>query len=347
MHYLFENVEILKHFWYIVIGLSVILYAILDGFDLGVGILHLFVKTDLERRIFLNAIGPLWDGNEVWIVIIFGALFAGFPDAYASICSSFYTLMMILIFGVIFRAVAIEFRSKISSETWRDIWDFFFSIASLIIAFSIGILLGNLIQGIPIDQNGDFIGTFYSFFTPYPLLVGITSVTLFAMHGAVYLIMKTERELQAKLRKWVYPAILLFIVSYMVTTLATLVHMPHMIVMMKQVPVIFLVPAAAAISIAMTIRSTRKKKEGVAFMYSSLSIALLFSLFGVGTYPNLVRSTLSPEAYSITLHNAGASHLNLKVVTIVALIGVPLVLAYGFWIYKIFHGKVKIDTSSY
>ena len=147
----------LEVLWYCVICASVVFYTILDGFDLGVGMLHPFVKHNDERRVFLNAIGPVWDGNEVWIVIIGGALFSGFPMAYGVLFSAFYTPVMILLSGMIFRAVAIEFRSKIHNSAWRSIWDWIFSIGSYIIAFCIGILLANLVQGIPLDDEGEFL----------------------------------------------------------------------------------------------------------------------------------------------------------------------------------------------
>lgn len=175
--------------WYLVIIVSLGFYIVLDGFDLGVGSLHLFVSCDSERRKFLNAIGPVWDGNEVWLVIVGGALFAGFPEAFATIFSSFYVFTMLLLVGLIFRAVSIEFRSKESSKRWRDCWDKSFSFASIFIAFGAGLVLGNLIQGIPLNAQRDFTGNCLGFIRPYPILFGITTVILFAMHGSVYLVM--------------------------------------------------------------------------------------------------------------------------------------------------------------
>src|SRR3972149_6423750 len=163
----------LEVIWYWVIGLSVAMYVILDGFDLGVGMLHLFTKEDEERRIFLNAIGPVWDGNELWLVIVGGALFAGFPEAYATLFSSFYNLCMAFLAGIIFRSAAIEFRSKRGSKRWRNTWDRFFSFASFFIAFGLGVVLGNLIEGIPFDDQKSFSGTFSEFLRPYPILIGL------------------------------------------------------------------------------------------------------------------------------------------------------------------------------
>jgi len=190
----------LDFMWYLVIIAALMFYAVLDGFDLGVGSLHLFAKGDHERRIFLNSIGPVWDGNEVWLVIVGGALFAGFPEAFATIFSSFYVYTMLLMFGLMFRAVAIEFRSKHESVRWRNSWDIAFSCASVSIAFGTGLVLANLVEGIPLDSNKDFVGSFVDFIRPYPILVGLTTFALFAMHGALYLVMKTEGSLHEQLK---------------------------------------------------------------------------------------------------------------------------------------------------
>jgi len=336
-----------EHIWYLVLCASVIFYTVLDGFDLGVGALHLFARNDDERRVFLNAIGPVWDGNEVWLVIIFGGMFAGFPAAYATICEAFYTLIMILLAAVIFRAVAIEFRSKVENPSWRHIWDVIFSIASIVMAFAIGVIMGNLIQGIPLDHEGTFLGNFWGFFTPYTILLGFTSCSLFAMHGAVYLLMKTEGSLHDHIRKWINPSILVFLIFYVSATLATLLYMPHMMATMRTNPYLFIVALAAMLAIANVPRCIHRGWDGWAFLSSSSSIAFLFFLFGIGIYPNLVRSSLEPDAYSLTLFNSAAGESTLKVIFTVACIGVPLVLAYGFWIYRIFSGKVKLGEMSY
>ncbi|MCB1084678.1 MAG: cytochrome d ubiquinol oxidase subunit II [Chlamydiia bacterium] len=333
--------------WYLVIGASVIFYTILDGFDLGVGCLHLFTKDDNERRLMLNAIGPVWDGNEVWLVIIFGALFVGFPSVYATVCSAFYTLIMILIMGLMLRAVAIEFRSKQASKRWRRFWDVMFSAGSYIIAFTIGVMMGNLIQGIPIDGQGVYVGTFKDFFSPYTILVGLTGVAVFTMHGAIYMLMKTEGAMHERVRRWVNPSITIFVIFYIFTTLATLLYMEHMIAIMQQVPYLFLTALLALTAIVMVPYFANHGRDGTAFLASCGSIALLFVLFGIGTYPALVRSTLSPEINTLTLFNASATSATFKVVLTVAAIGVPLVLAYGFWIYRIFRGKVTLDDTSY
>ena len=200
--------------WFILVGVLLSGYAILDGFDLGVGALHLFVKSDQERRIFLNSIGPIWDGNEVWLVTGGGALFAAFPEVYATVFSGFYLAFMLLLVALIFRGVAIEFRSKQPMAWWRNLWDISFSVSSILSSFLIGVALGNIAWGIPIGQDHEFAGTFLSLLKPYPILLGITTVALFMMHGSIYIVLKTEGPLQEKLKGWVHNTMIFFILCY-------------------------------------------------------------------------------------------------------------------------------------
>lgn len=337
----------LQILWYVVIILCVICYAMLDGFDLGVGMLHPLVKTDKERRTFLNAIGPVWDGNEVWLVVASGALFAGFPVVFATLLSAFYIPVMLLLFGLVFRAVSIEFRSKGTSVLWRQFWDYSFSFGSFIIAFGIGFVLGNLIEGLPLNEDYDFVGSFSLFFRPYPLLVGLTTIALFMMHGSIYLVMKTEGKLHEKLRKWVPYCIGFFISAYALLTSVTTCSRPFMLASMHKMPILFLVPCLGLLSILSIFFFIRRKKDGSAFIASCLSIAFLLSLFSIGTYPYMIRSTISPETNSLLIFNSASSALTLKVLLIIVAIGIPLVLAYGFYVYRLFRGKVRLDPHSY
>jgi cytochrome d ubiquinol oxidase subunit II len=213
----------LNTIWFILIGVLLTGYAILDGFDLGVGALHLFTKEDIDRRILINAIGPVWDGNEVWLVTGGGALFAAFPDVYATVFSGFYIPFMLLLFVLIFRAVAIEFRSKRESKRWRSMWDKAFSFSSFFIAFLMGVALGNIIVGIPVDSTKEYVGGLFNLLNPYSILIGITTVALFMMHGAIYLVMKTEGTLQDIVRGWVNNTIIFFVITYVTSTMATLI----------------------------------------------------------------------------------------------------------------------------
>jgi len=332
--------------WFVLIGILLTGYAILDGFDLGVGSLHLLVKEDKERRLLINAIGPVWDGNEVWLVTGGGALFAAFPNVYATVFSGFYTAFMLLLFVLIFRAVAIEFRSKQEMRWWRQMWDIAFSISSILIAFLMGVALGNIVTGIPINANGEFTGTFLGMITPYTILVGITAVALFMMHGAIYGVMKTEGELHNKMRGWVNNSIIFFVICYVTTTMATLVYYPHMTEHFKDYPYLFIVAILNMLAVANIPREISKGKDFNAFLSSSASIAALMALFAIGLFPNIVMSNPNPEN-SLTIYNAASSQKTLEIMLIIAMIGIPFVLAYTVSIYWIFRGKVKLTNMSY
>lgn len=342
-----SSLENLQFIWFSIFVILLAGYAILDGFDLGVGMLHLFSHKDEERRIMLNAIGPVWDGNEVWLVTAGGALFAGFPDVYATICSAFYLPIMILLTGLIFRAVAIEFRSKQPMAWWRWTFDILFSFASFIIALALGVAMGNLIHGIPLDVDREFIGGLGDLVHPYSLLVGFMTVALFAMHGAIYIVMKTEGELHDKLRKWVNPAIIAYIMILAITTVITLIYEPHMALAIKNRPFFFALALVNMLAVANIPREISLGNDGRAFISSSVNIVTLLALYGIGTFPNAVRAVNDPENLSMTIWNASSSEYTLNVLLIIAMIGVPLVIAYTIAIYTIFKGKVRLDHSSY
>ena len=337
----------LQFIWFSAFVFLVIGYAILDGFDLGVGMLHLFSKKDEERRLMLNSIGPVWDGNEVWLVTAGGALFAGFPDVYATLCSAFYIPIMILLTGLIFRAVAIEMRSKRPMAWWRWTFDVLFSFASFVIALALGMAMGNMIRGIPLDEHKEFTGDFLHLVDPYSVMVGMLVVALFFMHGAIYILMKTEGSLHDKMRSWVKPAIIFFIMMYAITTVATLIYMPHMSLAIKERPVFFLFAILSMFTIANIPRLIHLGKDGMAFMFSCLNIILLLVLYAIGTYPNVIRAINHPETLSLTIWNSASSEKTLEILLLIAVIGIPMVIAYTFAIYWIFHGKVKLDATSY
>ena len=214
--------------WYMLVGVLLVGYAILDGFDLGVGILHLFSRGNHERRLMMNSIGPVWDGNEVWLITAGGALFAAFPDVYATGFSTFYLPFMLLLAALIFRAVSMEFRGKEDTKRWRRNWDIAFSMGSGMAAFLFGLAIGNVILGMPIGADKEFAGSLRDLLSPYALAVGVLTVVMFALHGGLYLIIKTEGELQAKVKKWSMNAFWLFILVYAVVTAFTLYLRPEM-----------------------------------------------------------------------------------------------------------------------
>lgn len=214
--------------WYLLLAVLLIGYAILDGFDLGVGILHPFVaRTDLERRLVMNSIGPLWDGNEVWLVTFGGALFAAFPEAYATVFSGFYLPFMLLLFALILRAVSMEFRSKVKSPVWRRAWDMLFFTGSTLATFLFGVAVGNMMLGVPLDEHHEFVGTIYGLLNPYSLFVGVMAICAFALRGSMYLYLKTEGEFQQRIRDMMWRMFFVFAFFYVIMTLWTGLTIPR------------------------------------------------------------------------------------------------------------------------
>jgi cytochrome d ubiquinol oxidase subunit II len=332
--------------WFLLVGGVFSGYAILDGFDLGAGAWHLFFRKEESRRIALNAVGPVWDGNEVWLVIGGGALFAGFPHVYATLLSAMYIPFMLFLLFIILRAVSIEFRSKEPMRWWRQMWDVSYSVASILIALALGLVLGNVLQGMPIGADKEFAGDWISFLNPYALLVSFTTLALFMMHGAIYLLMKTEGRLYAKLTILLKRAIIGFIILFGLTSLYTLLYIPHLSDDFRQHPALFIAPVMTFLSIANIPRLATKRKYRSAFLFSALSIALLLTLVAIELFPVVLISTIDP-AYSIDIYKAASSEKSLGIMLLFAAIGVPLVGSYTFFVYKTFSGKVEIDETSY
>ncbi len=332
--------------WFLVFGGVISGYAILDGFDLGAGALHLFLKKEESRRIALNAIGPVWDGNEVWLVIGGGALFAGFPVAYAAIFSAFYVPFFIFLIGIIWRAVAIEFRSKEPGKTWRLVWDFVYSFASITIALSLGLMLGNVAFGLPLNEQHEFTGNWLSFFNPFSVMVSVTTLALFMMHGAIFLAMKTENRLYVKLTILAKNFTIFFLLSFVVTTLFTLLYIPHLSDRIRSEPVFFIFPLIMLLAIANIPRTLKKRRFRSAFISSSITIASLLIMVAIEVFPYLL---YSPDniSHSITINNAASSPTTMKILLIIALIGTPLVGLYTGFVFWTFKGKVKLDEMSY
>ncbi|GAA4457044.1 cytochrome d ubiquinol oxidase subunit II [Novipirellula rosea] len=339
--------ETLTFTWFVLLGVLLCGYAILDGFDLGVGILHPFIaKDDRERRLVMNSIGPLWDGNEVWLVTFGGALFAAFPVAYATVFSSFYTAFFLLLTCLIGRAVSLEFRSKVHSARWRSVWDTGFFLSSLTAASLLGIAAGNVMAGMELGPKYKYEGSLLSQIYWYPLLVGGLTVSLFALHGAIYLYLKTEDELQARVRGVIPRLIYVFAGLYVIVTLATWWHVPHATENIAANPILWVVPILNALAVMNIPRAMHLGKPGYAFFTSSMVILAFAALFSVAIFPNFMLSTIDP-AYSVTLDNARSSQQTLGTMLIFAAIGIPCVLSYTVTIYWIFRGKVKLDPHSY
>jgi len=332
--------------WYVLIGVLFTGYAMLDGFDLGIGGIHLFARKDEERRLLLNAIGPVWDGNEVWLVTGGGALFAAFPQVYASVFSGLYLPFILLLVALIFRAVAIEFRSKQPMRWWRQMWDVGFAVGSVGSAFLLGVVMGNIAWGLPLNEQGHYVGGFWNLFHPYALLLGVTTVALFMMHGCIYALLKIDGPFHDTLRQWVPRCIIFFIMCYAITTMATLLYVPHMAARVRAHPWLFGVALLNMLAIANIPREIHHGRDFRAFLSSCAAMVALMTLFGLEMYPHLVLSRPDP-ANSLTIYNSASSLKTLGIMLVIAGLGIPVVLAYTLSIYWIFRGKVRLDRMSY
>jgi cytochrome bd ubiquinol oxidase subunit II len=333
--------------WYLVIGLLFSGYAILEGFDFGAGAWHLFFRKDISRRIAINAIGPVWDANQVWLVIGGGALFAGFPVMYATMLSAMYVPFMLFLFFNILRAAAIKFRSAEEMLWWRKTWDYIYCISSSMIAFLLGVVLGNILQGLALGPNFSYQGgIFLSFLNPYAIMVGLTTLSLFMTQGAIYLLLKTEGTLHQRLTFLLRKGMIFFIVSFGITSLYTLVFIPGVTENFRENPVYFAVPVISFLAVANVPRLVSKKQYMRALIFSSLTMSLLLILVALHLYPTLLLSTVDSK-YSVTIYNAASSLKSLGIMLTIVAIGAPLLGAYFFFLYKTFNGKVKLDDTSY
>jgi cytochrome d ubiquinol oxidase subunit II len=344
----------LNTLWFILLGVLLAGYAILDGFDLGVGILHLAVRKDEERRVLMNAIGPVWDGNEVWLLAFGGAMFAAFPHAYATVFSGFYTAFMLLLVALIARAVSIEFRGKRDTPGWRGLWDRVFFGGSAAATLLFGVATGNVLCGLPIGADKEFQGGLLDLLRPFPLLVGVLALATFTMHGALYLLLKTDGDLQQRVRGWFRRAYGVFVALYLLTTVAALFAVPLAPKTLSGLalrnfhtqPALWAMVALNVLAIVAIPIAVRRGRLGWAFLSSCVTIAAFTGLFGAAMFPELAHSSLNPS-WSLDIYNAASSAKTLRIMTVIAGIGMPLVLLYTAVIYRVFRGKVRLDATSY
>jgi cytochrome bd ubiquinol oxidase subunit II len=337
---------LLQSIWFLLVFVLLIGYAVLDGFDLGVGILHIFARGERERRISLNAIAPVWDGNEVWLLTAGGALFAAFPPVYATVFSGLYIALMLLLVALISRAVAIELRSKIESDAWKRVWDIAFFAGSLLPALLLGVAFGNVLRGLPINAAGDYTGTFLALLNPYAVLVGVLVVVAFTMHGAIYLAGKCDGQMHDRLDKLVPILWILFISLYIAATIASVFVSPFLFAGVLRSPlawVLMLLTILAGVSIRLFARTAQ---HHYALFASAVAIGSIVALCGVSLYPRLVPSLTNLD-YSLLITNSSSTPRTLLTMLVITLIGVPIMLAYTVFVYRIFRGKVVLDASSY
>ncbi|MBN1911882.1 MAG: cytochrome d ubiquinol oxidase subunit II [Pirellulales bacterium] len=333
--------------WFLLIGVLLVGYAILDGFDLGVGVLHIFARNETERRLGLTSIEPVWDGNEVWLLTGGGAMFAAFPAVYATVFSGYYLAFMLLLAALIFRAVSMEFRVQVDSAAWRRFWDVAFWLGSVVPALLYGVALGNVLRGLPIDAQGNLHIAFLDLLNPYSLLVGVLSLVLFVMHGAIFLAARTEGDFSRRMTRWATGAWAGFVLLYVAATAMSLFEAPHLFQHVKQNPLfwaalVLLLAAMAAVPIFL-----RAGRLVSAFLASAAIIGSMMALVGVSLYPTMVPSSLDLANYSLTIYNASSTPRTLAWMLGVALVGMPLVLIYTAYVYKIFIGKIRPDEETH
>ena len=332
--------------WFLLIWVLLAGYAVLDGFDLGVGVLHLFARNDRDRQINANAVGPVWDGNEVWLLTGVGALFAAFPAAYATVFSGFYLALMLLLLALIVRAVSLEFRSQVDSPGWRRVWDWAFGLGSLIAALLFGVAVGNILRGLPIEGDGSLNVPFLSLLNPYAILVGLISLAMFVMHGAAFLAMKTEGELQRRMARWTTGPWIALVVLYLAATVATFFVSPFLFEGALGDPLFWVFSLLTLVALIFVPVANRAGRFLGAFLASSVTIVSMIGLAAVSLYPRLVPSTVD-LASSLTIYNASSTPRTLTVMLIIALMGMPIVIGYTTYVYRVFKGKVVVTEESY
>jgi cytochrome bd ubiquinol oxidase subunit II len=325
--------------WFILWGVLWAVYFMLDGFVMGAGILHnLIGKSDGDKRVMINTIGPVWEGNEVWLVTAGGVTFAAFPTTYALMFSYLYSALFLLLCALIVRGVSYEFRSKEESLLWRKGWDTAIMVGNFLPALLFGVAFGNIFEGLPMDAAG-YHGSLLSLLNPYGLLTGLLFVALFVVHGALYLAVKSTGELskrsQATADK-LWPGLLLVAVAFLVSTnFATKLYDNYL-----AHPLLVIVPLLAVVSLIAIRVLSAKGNPLAAFAASSLTILTVVATAVTGLFPNLIPSSIDP-AYSLTLYNSSSSPYTLQIMLMVVAVFIPIIIGYKIWIYRIFRAPVR------
>ena len=321
-------------FWFIVIAILWTGFFILEGFDFGVGMLHSVVgRNDAERRAAINTIGPLWDGNEVWLIVAGAAMFAAFPGWYATMFSGMYLAMVLLLAALIVRGVAFEFRGKDDDARWRQTWDVSLTVGSVLAPLLIGVALGDLLHGLPINSSQDYTGSFWDLLQPYALWTGVTLVLVCALHGATFLCLKTTGEVRQRsglIARRVAPVTAAFVVGFIIWTHVT----ASTTFFLNLIELVAILAVLAAVSLVYA------RRDGFAFSATTVTIAACILSIFVNLYPNLMVSSTN-AAYNLTVHNTASTPYALKAMTVVVVIFLPLVLVYQAWTYYVFRKRVS------
>ena len=332
--------EVLQVIWFILIAGLWIGFFFLEGFDFGVGMLLPFLgRNDVERRAIINTIGPVWDANEMWLILAITSMFAVFPDWYATMFSGFYLAMVVIIVALILRGISFEYRSKDARPQWRGRFDWMIAVGSFVTSFLFGIVFTDLLGGMPVAQDLSYAGGPFDWVTPYGLIGGVTMVSVFLLHGANFLTLKLEDELRERARAtarrlYVFAAIMvimLAIATYIYTDITIRIGIDPGIL-----------PIASVVFLLATIYFINRRLEGWAFAMTGLNIILTQVAFFTLLFPRVMVSSLNP-AWSLTIYNASASSYALAVMSIISLIFIPIVLAYEGWSYYVFRKRVRTD----
>ncbi len=327
--------------WFVLWGVLWSVYFMLDGFVFGVGILENFIgRDDTEKRVMINTIGPVWDGNEVWLITAGGATFAAFPTTYALMFSYLYTALLLLLFALIIRGVSFEFRGKMEGAGWKKMWDGAIFLGSFLPALLFGVAFGNIFSGLPMDASG-YHGSLLGLLNPYGLLTGVLFVLLFVVHGALYLSVKTVGDLKVRsvnVANKAWPALLAVAAAFLVYTKFATKLYDNFFAM----PLLLIIPLAAVAALVSVRVFMAKGALLKAFTASCLTVVLVVATGVVGLFPNLIPSSID-TAYSLTIFNSSSSPYTLKIMTAVALIFVPIVIAYKIWVYRVFRAPVTQD----
>lgn len=334
--------EFFQTLWFLLIAVLWIGFYFLEGFDFGVGMLLPFLgKKDEERRAIINTIGPVWDGNEVWLLTAGGATFAAFPQWYATMFSGFYLALFLLLLGLIMRGVSFEYRSKVADPKWRNTFDWMIAIGSFLPSLLLGTAFANILRGVPINEKMMYTGNLFTLLNPYGLLGGLTTTAVFLLHGANFLALKLDGELRERARNLAKTLWYVAAVLYLILTVWT--YILGFWARGKVNPGI--IPIAAVVLLLVALHFINQKREGWAFVMVALSIVLTQATFFLAMYPNVMISSTNP-AYNLTIYNASSSQYTLTVMSIVALIFVPIVLVYQGWTYWAFRKRISTEKKS-
>lgn len=332
--------EFLQTLWFLLIAVLWIGFFFLEGFDFGVGMLLPFLgKKDEERRAIINTIGSVWDGNEVWLLTAGGATFAAFPHWYATMFSGFYLALFLLLIGLILRGISFEYRSKDASRAWRHRFDWMIAIGSFLASILLGTAFANLARGVPINENMMYTGNLFTLLNPYGLIGGVTTVTVFLLHGANFLGLKLDGELRERVHQLSKK---LYVAAVAITTVLLVATYFYTDITSKLGVNPGIIPIASFVALLVTILFINRKMEGWAFVMTALHIVLTQATFFLLMFPRVMISSTDP-AYSLTIYNASSSQYTLTVMSIVALIFVPIVLAYQGWTYYMFRKRITAD----